>query len=125
MSELGDRADAAHTHCSNAFGFLPKLDDALWLSGPDPSRYEKPTLPWILPLGDHGPSCRFWNNFRRCAGLGRDAQTSVKRRYEPKDGRNTGGLSDCLGLLRFIDCIPTGDSGQEFDDRVSPLQIGP
>jgi len=51
----------------------------------------------------------FWNDFCRCAGLGRDAQATVKCGHEPKDDGNHGCLSGSVGLLRLVDSFATGD----------------
>ena len=42
----------------------------------------------------------FWNDLCRFAGLDRDAQASIKRGHEPKDGNH--GLFHPLGLLRWL-----------------------
>jgi hypothetical protein len=51
----------------------------------------------------------FWNDFCRCAGLGRDAQATVKCGHEPKDDSNHGCLSGSVALLRLVDSFATGD----------------
>jgi hypothetical protein len=40
-----------------------------------------------------------WNDLCCRTGLGHDAQTSIQRRHEPKDGGNHGRFSDPVGLL--------------------------
>ena len=51
-----------------------------------------------------------WNDLRGDAGFDRNVQASIKRRHEPKDGCDYGGVSNPLGLLRFIDSFaPGGD----------------
>lgn len=55
-------------------------------------------------------SLAFWRvDFRRCAGVGRDAQAPLKRGHDAENGGNYGRLSDPIGLLRLADCFATCD----------------
>src|SRR5437762_1634112 len=80
----------------------PGPDHALCLSGPGSTRHAEPTHPQSSPVRDLWLFGGIWNDLCRRAGLDRDAQTSIKRRHEPKDGDNHGRFSDSVvyyGLL--------------------------
>src|SRR6266566_5854704 len=72
----------------------PGPDHALCLSGPGSTRHAEPTHPQSSPVRDLWLFGGIWNDLCRRAGLDRDAQTSIKRRHEPKDGNNQGRFSD-------------------------------
>src|SRR5205823_2916208 len=66
---------------------------------------------------------RLWNDLCRRSRLGRHAQAAVKQGHEPYDGANHGRFSNCLDLLRAIDCVATRDRlehgrhGDQFSER--------
>src|SRR5207248_11369006 len=75
----------------------PGPDHALCLSGPGSTRHAEPTHPQSSPVRDLWLFGGIWNDLCRRAGLDRDAQTSIKRRHEPKDGDNHGRSSPFVG----------------------------
>ena len=104
---------------SVARGPLSEPNHTLWLSSDLVPRdtqslfipeFQRSEIFWF----SSGP----WNDFCRCARLGRDAQAPIKRRHEPKNGCNYGRISDSLGLLRLINCFATCNS-LECDRSVS------
>jgi hypothetical protein len=94
-------------------GRCNKLMLAVFVPGSVPvrtwTRHAEPTHPQSSPVRDLWLFGGIWNDLCRRAGLDRDAQTSIKRRHEPKDGDNHGRFSDPVGLLRLADCFATGD----------------
>jgi hypothetical protein len=60
-------------------------------------------------IRNHWLSGGSWNDLCRRAGLDHNVQTSIERRYEPKNGGNHRRISDSLGLLRIVDCLATSD----------------
>ncbi len=75
----------------------PGPDHALCLSGPGSTRHAEPTHPQSSPVRDLWLFGGIWNDLCRRAGLDRDAQTSIKRRHEPKHGDNHGRSSPFVG----------------------------
>ena len=61
------------------------------------TRHAEPTHPQSSPVRDLWLFGGIWNDLCRRAGLDRDAQTSIKRRHEPKDGDNHGRFKDPVG----------------------------
>ena len=84
-------------------------DHALRMPGADAARHTKSVSTQVSAVGDYRLSGGFGNNLCRCAGFNGNDQTSLKRRYEPKDGRNHWRLSDLVGLLRFVDRLAAGN----------------
>ena len=80
-------------------------------------RHPEPTAPQLQAVRNRRPAGRVRNYICRPARLDRNAQASVKRRYEPEDGDDHEGFSDPLGLLWVVDRIASGDH-LERDRRV-------
>jgi len=81
----------------------------LWVSGPGSTRYIEPIPPEYSAVRDCWHSSGLRYDLCCSAGLARDAQASLKCGHAPKDGGYHGGLSDSLGLLRFVDRFSTRD----------------
>jgi hypothetical protein len=90
-------------------GSLPELDHALWLSNTGSTRHVELTPSEVSPVRDRWHRGGVWNDLCRRAGLGRDAEATVKCGHEPKDDGNHGCLSGSMGLLRLVDSFATGD----------------
>ena len=86
----------------------PKPDFPFRVRRSDSTRHKKLAFPKFTAFGDCWRRGRIWNDLCCNAGLDRDAQATIKRWHEPKDGSNHGSVSDPLGLLWSIDCFTTG-----------------
>ena len=88
---------------------LAELYRALWLRGSGSAGHCQPARSQVSPVRDLWLCGRLGDDFRRCAGLARDAQASFKQGHEPQNGSHYGGFSNTLDLLRTADRVTAGD----------------
>jgi hypothetical protein len=97
--------------CSNGVALCILLVSAITLCGCEDlveTRRVEPARSQVSAVRGPWPCGGFWNNLCRGPRFDRHAQAAVKRRYESENGRNHGDLSNCLGVLRFVNCFTTG-----------------
>src|ERR1700733_15625554 len=94
------------------------------MSGVVTARHRKPISTQVSAVGDYRLSGGAGNNLWRCAGFDSNVQTSLERRYEPKNGGNHWGLSDPVGLLWFVDRLAAGNC-MECNRRLDQFPMRP
>ena len=92
----------------------PKPDFPFRVRRSDSTRHKKLAFPKFTAFGDCWRRGRIWNDLCCDAGPARNAQASIKRGHEPKNGSNHGRISGPVGLLRVIDSFATSGAMEHY-----------